>query len=79
MDSTAANLIESAIRKAEKTGADVIIAGAQPGVRASLESHEVHEPRVRFTADAETALALIDRDHRSGSAAGDARPLEATA
>lgn len=61
MDSTAANLIEGALRKAEKSGAEVTIAGALPSVRTVLESHEVHEPRVRFTDDAEMALDLIRR------------------
>ena len=59
MDSTAANLIEGALRKAEKTGADVIITGAQPLVRAALESHEVHEPRVRFLPDIPAAVVEI--------------------
>jgi SulP family sulfate permease len=64
MDSTAANLIEGALRKAEASGAEVIISGARPDVRKVLEDHEVHEPRVRFVADVETALDLFAQ-HRA--------------
>ncbi len=59
MDSTAANLIEGAVRKAEKTGTRVYIAGASGTVRQTLEHHEVHEPRVTFTVSLEAALAAI--------------------
>lgn len=60
MDSSAANLIEGALRKAERSGTSLYIAGASPSVRAVLEKHEVHEPRVIFAASATDALASIE-------------------
>lgn len=59
MDSTAANLIEGAVRKAEKTGARVFISGASETIRKTLESHEVHAPRVSFTSSLDEALGAI--------------------
>lgn len=59
MDSTAANLIEGAVRKAEKTGTKVYISGTSPGVRQTLESHDVHAPRVTFTPSLEAALSEV--------------------
>lgn len=60
MDSTAANLIEGALRKAEGKQTAVYIAGATQSVRTALESHEVIEPRVTFTSTAESALKMIE-------------------
>nr|WP_316654391.1 SulP family inorganic anion transporter [uncultured Gellertiella sp.] len=65
MDSTAANLIEGALRKAERRQTMTYIAGASKPVRMALESHEVCEPRVIFTATADAALGRIAA-HRSG-------------
>lgn len=59
MDSTAANLIEGAVRKAEKSGTLVFIAGASDTVRRTLESHEVQAPRVRFMPTLDDALEAI--------------------
>lgn len=59
MDSTAANLIEGALRKAERNGGDVLISGAHETVRTVLERHEVREPRVRFVEDVPSALKWI--------------------
>lgn len=59
MDSTAANLIEGALRKAERSGSGVYISGASLAVRTVLERHEVREPRVRFVEDVPSALAGI--------------------
>ncbi len=60
MDSSAANLIEGALRKAERSKTSLYIAGASPTVRAELEKHEVHEPRVIFTPTAAEALTRIE-------------------
>lgn len=67
MDSTAANLIEGAVRKAEKTGTKVYIAGASGTVRQTLEHHEVHAPRVTFTPTLEAALSDISASREAAS------------
>ena len=79
MDSTAANLIEGALRKAEKTGAKVVITGALPNVRAALESHEVNEPRVRFLPDLAAALAAVHQEKTAHDANGKLDAIEANA
>ncbi|MBB4064617.1 SulP family inorganic anion transporter [Gellertiella hungarica] len=61
MDSTAANLIEGAVRKAARTGTRVYVSGASAAVRETLEHHEVHEPRVVFSPSLELALDEIAR------------------
>lgn len=68
MDSSAANLIEGALRKAERSGTSLYIAGASPSVRAVLEKHEVHEPRVIFAASATDALASIESKREEAAA-----------
>jgi sulfate permease, SulP family len=60
IDSTAANVIESAVRKARKQNMRFVIAGATPAVRHLLETHHVREPDVRYfdhVADAQAALS----------------------
>ena len=57
LDSTAASTIESFVRKAGRRHAAVHIAGANPGVRRVLESHEVRAPHVMFDANVVEALA----------------------
>lgn len=59
MDSTAANVIEGTIRKAEKAGVAVYIAGAGPDLRRLLEAHDVVAPRVTYVADIAAACADI--------------------
>ncbi|NKN36558.1 SulP family inorganic anion transporter [Agrobacterium sp. a22-2] len=61
MDSTAANVIEGTIRKAEKAGVAVYIAGAGPDLRRLLEAHDVVAPRVSYVADIAAARADIRR------------------
>lgn len=73
MDSTAANLIEGAVRKAEKTGTKVYVSGASGTVRQTLEHHEVHAPRVTFTPSLEAALSDISASRQVSSAAEPAR------
>lgn len=59
LDSTGASVIEGLVRKAERAGVRVFIAGLKPDMRHLLEAHELQAPRVTFTATAEAALALI--------------------
>jgi SulP family sulfate permease len=59
LDSTAASVIESMVRKAERAGVRVFIAGLQPDQRRMLEAHEVHAPRVTFAGNVREALAAI--------------------
>ncbi|MCM2477016.1 SulP family inorganic anion transporter [Rhizobium sp. CG5] len=59
MDSTAANVIEGTIRKAEKAGVAVYIAGAGADLRRLLEAHDVVAPRVTYVDDIAAARADI--------------------
>lgn len=67
MDSTGANVIEGLVNKAERSGIAVFIAGAAPELRKLLETHDIHEPRVSFTRDVDSAKALA-RASRSKAA-----------
>lgn len=57
LDSTAASTIEVFVRKAERMGAIVDIAGARPAIRRTLLAHGVKRPRARFHATMADALA----------------------
>ncbi|WP_337183068.1 SulP family inorganic anion transporter [Shinella sp.] len=59
LDSTAASVIEGLVRKAERAGVRVFIAGLKPDMRRLLEAHELHAPRVTFTPTADAAMAEI--------------------
>ncbi|NRP74167.1 C4-dicarboxylic acid transporter DauA [Ensifer psoraleae] len=59
MDSTAANVIEGTLRKAERTGVRFIITGARSQVRRTLRQHDVRPPRVIMRASVQAALASI--------------------
>jgi SulP family sulfate permease len=59
LDSSAANVIEGLVRKAERAGVRVFITGLKPDMRRLLEAHELHAPRVTFTATLESALEEI--------------------
>ncbi|MFA7414754.1 MAG: SulP family inorganic anion transporter [Rhizobium sp.] len=59
MDSTAANVIEGTVRKAERAGVAFYIVGASPKLRHLLQMHEVHTPRVHYAPNLETARARI--------------------
>ena len=50
LDSTAANVIEGAARKAKRAGVRFFIAGASPQVRRMLFAHGVRPPHVRYKA-----------------------------
>jgi sulfate permease, SulP family len=56
LDSTAANVLEGAVRKAERKGARVAIAGASVQARRMLLAHGVKPPRVIFAADIKEAF-----------------------
>lgn len=57
LDSTAAATIDGFVRKAQRRGAAVYIAGARPSVRRVLLTHGVRPPRVRFRTALEDAIA----------------------
>ncbi|WEX75922.1 SulP family inorganic anion transporter [Sinorhizobium numidicum] len=59
MDSTAANVIEGTLRKAERTGVRFIITGARQQVRRSLYQHDVRPPRVLMRPSVKAALDTI--------------------
>ncbi|WP_119256236.1 SulP family inorganic anion transporter [Shinella zoogloeoides] len=59
LDSTAASVIEGLVRKADRAGVRVFIAGLKPDMRRLLEAHKLHAPRVAYTATANAALAEI--------------------
>ncbi len=59
LDSTAANVIEGTLRKAERSGVRFIITGARPQVRRALYQHHVRPPRVLMRASIEAALEVI--------------------
>ncbi|PWR23233.1 SulP family inorganic anion transporter [Zavarzinia compransoris] len=56
LDSTAAATIEGFVRKAERLGAVVDIAGARPAIRRTLLAHGVRRPRARFHASLDDAV-----------------------
>ncbi|PHP68839.1 sodium-independent anion transporter [Zhengella mangrovi] len=65
LDSTAANVIEGSLRKAERAGVSMIISGASDTVRHMLASQGVAPPRVRFASSIADAQAMA---HKGASA-----------
>jgi SulP family sulfate permease len=63
LDSTAANVLEGAVRKAERAGVRFFITGASPNVRRMLFTHGVKPPHVRYKATIENTLQQL-RDER---------------
>jgi sulfate permease, SulP family len=59
LDSTAANVIEGAARKAHRAGVRFVIAGASPEVRRSLESHGARAPEVGYAASVAEARGSV--------------------
>lgn len=51
LDSTAANVIEGALRKAERAGVRMIVSETRPQVVHMLKSHGVKPPRAEFVGD----------------------------
>ncbi|MDP3895173.1 MAG: SulP family inorganic anion transporter, partial [Mesorhizobium sp.] len=62
LDSTAANVLEMAVRKAERSGVRVFITGAAPQVRRMLFTHGVRPPHVRYKATIEAAVRQARRE-----------------
>ncbi|MBN9220089.1 MAG: SulP family inorganic anion transporter [Mesorhizobium sp.] len=60
-DSTAANVIESAARKASRAGVRFIISGASPRIRRMLINHGVKPPLVTYAASVRDARARLRR------------------
>ncbi|MBZ9672203.1 SulP family inorganic anion transporter [Mesorhizobium sp. ES1-3] len=58
-DSTAANVIESAARKARRAGVRFIISGASPRTRRMLINHGVKRPLVTYAASIRDARAQL--------------------
>lgn len=59
LDSTAANIVEQAARKAERRGIRFYVSGTTPAIRRMLLTHGVRPPHVEYTAtiaDAHEAL-----------------------
>lgn len=65
LDSTAANVIEGAARKAERAGVRLFIAGASPQVRRMLFTHGVRPPRVRYKKTVRNALKQIQSERNA--------------
>ncbi len=59
LDSTAANVIEGAARKAHRAGVRFVIAGASPEVRRTLTSHGVKAPEVDYAGTLADARDLV--------------------
>jgi SulP family sulfate permease len=70
MDSTAANVVEGAVRKARKAGLRVFVTGASPPVRRMLMALGVRPPLVRYKATIGNALEQVRRE-RDGALPAD--------
>jgi SulP family sulfate permease len=63
LDSTAANVVEQTMRKAEQRGIRLFITGASPAVRRMLLTHGVRPPHARYTPTIEAAMEKLKRRH----------------
>ncbi len=61
LDSTAANVLEGAARKARRGGVRFVIAGASPQVRRTLINHGVKRPLVSYAASVGAALVQLSK------------------
>ena len=59
LDSTAASIVEGLVRKGEHSGVRIFIAGLRPDMRRLLEAHDIHPPRVTYSATTDEAMAII--------------------
>jgi SulP family sulfate permease len=59
LDSTAANVLEGAAKKAQRAGIRFVISGANPAARRMLLTHGVKAPLVEFAANIDDARALL--------------------
>lgn len=62
LDSTAANVLEGAVRKAHGAGIRFFITGASTQARHMLFTHGVRPPHVEFAANIQDALDELNRD-----------------
>ncbi|WP_026378986.1 SulP family inorganic anion transporter [Afifella pfennigii] len=65
LDSTAANTIAGAARKAKAAGVECFITGTSPTVRRTLFTHGVRPPEVRFGRTIDSALRHLRRARRA--------------
>ena len=63
LDSTAANIIDRAARKAERAKIRFFITGASPSVHRMLAAHGVRPPHVQFASTVENAAAALGKTH----------------
>ncbi len=59
IDSSAANVLESTVRRARARHVRVILTGVAPQVKAILTAHHIDEAHVTYSADLDAAAALI--------------------
>ena len=69
IDSTAANVIEGTVRKAQRKGMRFMISGADLEARVMLEAHHVGAPHVSFFGSVDEAIAAARLSIASGAAA----------
>jgi SulP family sulfate permease len=62
LDSTAANVLEGAARKARRGGVRFIVAGASPQIRRTLINHGVKRPLVTYAASVKDALGQLVKE-----------------
>jgi SulP family sulfate permease len=70
IDSTAANVIEGAVRKARRAGVRVFVTGASQPTRRMLFAHGVRPPHVRYKATVDAALKQAHRETKALEPAG---------
>ena len=59
LDSTAANVLEGAAKKAQRAGIRFVISGANPAARRMLLTHGVKAPLVEFATTIDDARTLL--------------------
>ena len=62
LDSTAANVVEGAARKARRAGVRVFVTGAAPAVRRTLVANGVRPPLVRYKSSVASALEQLRKE-----------------
>lgn len=62
LDSTAANVLEGAARKAAHEGVQFVITGASPQMRRMLSAHGVKPPLIRYEPTIDDALAHLRQE-----------------
>ena len=60
LDSSAANVLESTLRKAENGNVRVVLSRSSEEIRAILKTHGISEPRVIYARDLDDAALRID-------------------